>query len=83
MTRIGTGCAVPVEALLHRPQGTGIMVYDQGRFHEQAVTVSARDGDLALIEPCVSLPVAVASEAKLSLLPTAGTIQIIAGDNHE
>lgn len=83
VTRIGTGCAVPVEALLHRPHGPGIMVYDQERFHEQMVTVSAQNGDLALIEPCVSQPVAVASEAKLSLLPTAGTIQIIAGDNHE
>ncbi len=83
VTRTDTGCAVPVEALLHRQQGTGIMVYDQERFYEQIVTVSAQDGDLALIKPCVSLPVAVASEAKLSLLPTAGAIQIIAGDNHE
>jgi len=83
VTKNGTGCAVPVQALLHRPGGESIMVYEQEQFYEKTVTVMAQDAHFALIEPCVNVPVAVASEAKLSLLPTSGSIQILSGENNE
>ncbi len=82
VTGQGTGCGVPVRSLLHRPDGESVMLYLNGRFREQSVTVLARDADYALIEPCVDGPVAVASEAKLGLLPTSG-VQVFAGETNE
>jgi len=82
-TRTLSGCAVPIQALLHRGQGTSLMVYQDGRFGEKSVSVLARDGEFAVVEPVVSLPVAVAAEAKLSLLPAARGIHVIAGDGNE
>ncbi|WP_456386890.1 efflux RND transporter periplasmic adaptor subunit [Desulfolithobacter sp.] len=82
VTRRGSGCSVPVRALLHRPDGESVMLHEKGRFQERAVTVLARDARYALIEPCVEGAVAVASEAKLSLLPTSG-VQVLAGETNE
>jgi RND family efflux transporter MFP subunit len=83
VTKQGTGCAVPVQALLHRPEGESVMVYEEEQFHEKSITVIARDAHSALIEPCVNVPVAVASEAKLSILPSSGRIQLLSGENNE
>ncbi len=79
-----SGCSVPLEAILHRKNGTGIMVYtEENRFEEQAVDVVAADSEFALITPCVQHHVAVASEARLSLLPTWGKVEVIMGESHE
>jgi RND family efflux transporter MFP subunit len=78
-----SGCAVPVRALLHRKDGTSIMVFRDDHFSSQPVEVSVLGEDSALISPCPREPVAVAAEAKLSLLPTYGRIRIIAGESNE
>ncbi len=83
ITKTASGCSVPIQALLHRPEGESIMLYQGDRFHENGVTVSARDNDFALIDPCFTQPVAVASEAKLSLLPSHGRVSIFSGKNDE
>jgi RND family efflux transporter MFP subunit len=83
VTKRATGCSVPAQALLHRASGESIMVYQGGHFAEQVVTVTARDRNFAIIDPCVSEPVAVASEAKLSLLPTHGKVSVFTGKNDE
>jgi len=83
ITRTESGCSVPVQALLHRPKGQSIMIYQGDRFHEKAISVLARNNDFALIDPCETLPIAVASEAKLSLLPTHGSVSIFSGKNNE
>ena len=77
-----TGCTVPPDSLLHRPEQVSIMVYQNDQFKEQAVTVAAMDREAAVIIPCPTEPVAAASEAKLSLLPTYGRIRIIAGEDN-
>ncbi len=82
-TQTLSGCAVPIQALLHRGQGTSLMLYRDGRFEEKNVSVLAQDAEFAVVEPVVSLPVAVAAEAKLSLLPAARGIQVIAGEGNE
>ena len=79
VTKTASGCAVPVQALLHRARGESIMVYRGDHFEEKPVSVKARDKGFALIDPCVISPVAVASETKLSLLPAYGNIRISPG----
>ena len=83
VTKTASGCAVPVSALLHRKQGISIMLYQDDHFTEKPVTVLAQNQKFALIDPPASHPVAVAAEAKLSLLPTYGKIRVLPEDKHE
>lgn len=83
VTRTATGSAVPLQALLHRKQGTSVMAYQEGQFEEQPVDVAAQGNGFAVIEPSVSAPVAMASEAKLSLLPSYGEVRVSAEAQHE
>jgi RND family efflux transporter MFP subunit len=72
VVRRGRGCAVPVEALLHTPGGVQVMQQAEGGFRPLRVQVRVQGRDYALVEPCPPAPVAVAAEAKLSLLPLYG-----------
>ncbi|MCF6289981.1 MAG: efflux RND transporter periplasmic adaptor subunit [Desulfobacterales bacterium] len=83
VVKSGSGCGVPVRALLHRDRGESIMLLQGDRFAEKAVTVKARDKKFALIDPCPATPVAVAAEAKLGLLPSYGRIKVIREKNNE
>jgi len=76
----GKGCTVPVNALLHQKEGRMVMVYENGRFNPFPVKIQGQNETLALIDPCPSSPVAVGPEAKLSLLPSYGSVQIIHGE---
>jgi RND family efflux transporter MFP subunit len=83
VTREATGCAVPLQALLHREPGVRVMLYSRNRFTETPVRILARGQVFAVIEPTLKQPVAVAAEAKLSLLPTFAEVRITAGERHE
>jgi len=83
ITGTATGCAVPVQALLHGKKGTSIMVYQKDHFEQKNVRVKIQDKNFALILPCVNQVVALASEAKLSLLPFQGSISVIAEEKNE
>ena len=79
----GKGCTVPVNALLHQKEGVQVMVYEDSRFQPFPVTVLAQNKDRALIKPCPTAPVALGTEAKLSLLPTYGPVKISRGKERE
>lgn len=83
LTFAGSGCRVPVGALLQKKEGAQVMLYADGEFAPFSVTVIASNKDYALIEPCPSTPVAVAAEAKLSQLPGFGQVLIHRSDAHE
>jgi len=76
----GKGCTVPINALLHQKEGCRVMVYENGRFKAFPVIIPGQNRERALIDPCPSFPVAVGSEAKLSLLSTYGHVRIIQGE---
>ncbi|MEA1921376.1 MAG: efflux RND transporter periplasmic adaptor subunit [Pseudomonadota bacterium] len=83
VTKTASGCTVPISALLHRKQGTSLMLYQDDHFKEKPVSILAQGKEFALIDPPLNQPVAVAAEAKLSLLPTYGKIRVLPGDKHE
>ena len=83
VTGRSTGCTVPVQALLHREQGVSVMIYREGHFVEQPVTVTVQGHNFAVVEPGITTPVAVAAEAKLSILPSFGEVRISAEGRHE
>ena len=80
VTDVASGCAVPLQALLHRKGGISVMAYQDGHFTETPVKIKVQNRELALIEPCLTTRVAVASEAKLSLLPGYGNIKVLVGE---
>ena len=83
ITKTASGCTVPITALLHRKQGTSVMLYQDDHFKEKPITVLAQGKEFALIDPPLNHPVAVAAEAKLSRLPTYGRVRVISGDTNE
>ena len=80
VTDTASGCAVPLQALLHRKGGISIMAYQDDHFTETPVKIKIQNRELALIEPCLTTRVAIASEAKLSLLSGYGNIKVLAGE---
>lgn len=83
VTATASGCALPLQSLLHRTTGISVMQYQQDHFIETPVTVQIRNAEFALVTPCPSEPVALAAEAKLSLLPGYGAFKILAGAQDE
>ncbi len=67
-------CTLPLNALLHKHDGTYIMVYKDGKFSQMKVDVILQNSQKVAISSCPKEPVAIASEAKLSILPTYGKI---------
>ena len=79
----GSGCTVPINALLHNKNNTQIMVYENSSFRPVNVTITAHNKRYAMIDPCSASSVAVGSEAKLSQLQAFGKIRVWHGDQHE
>jgi multidrug efflux pump subunit AcrA (membrane-fusion protein) len=83
LTFAESGCRVPLDALLRKQEGAQMMRYAGGEFAPFPVTIIASNREYALVEPCPSVPVAVAAEAKLSQLPGFGQILVHRSDAHE
>jgi len=79
----GSGCIVPFNTLLKAKETTQVMMYTDGAFKPLPVTVIAENNDHALIEPCPEYPIAVATAAKLGMLPGYDNISINKGDANE
>ncbi|WP_373031404.1 efflux RND transporter periplasmic adaptor subunit [Sulfurovum sp.] len=71
------GCSIPLNAILHRKDKTTVMLYEKGRFKPFEVTVILQDEKDAIISECTTSPIAIASEAKLALLPAHGSFDLI------
>jgi len=79
----GSGCRVPIDALVQRKEGAQVMLFADGTFSPLEVKISASNKDYALINPCPTSPIAVAAEAKLSQLPGFSRVRINRSDAHE
>jgi RND family efflux transporter MFP subunit len=80
VTAEARGCTVPQDALLHRHGKTYVMEYRERHFEAKEVEVLLQDTERALLETCPAHPVATASEAKLALLPTMGSVKLGGGE---
>jgi RND family efflux transporter MFP subunit len=67
-------CTLPLNAILHKREGTYVMVYKDGKFSQHKVSIILQNAHRVAISPCPKGVVATASEAKLSVLPTYGKI---------
>jgi len=76
VTNSAKGCMVPSNTLLHKTDGTYIVVYEDGKFKFQKEDIVIENANEAIIKNCTDLPIAMASEAKLALLPSFGKVYI-------
>ncbi len=81
ITKETKGCIVPSDTLLHKKEGTFVMLYDEGRFSPSKVEVGMQESEKALISPCPNRPIAQASEVKLATLPAFKNVEILGVDN--
>ena len=68
-TQKAKGCLLPANTLLHKKEGTFVMVYKEGRYSPLKVNIEMQSDDLVLLSPCPKTAVAQASEVKLAALP--------------
>lgn len=71
-----TGCSIPLNAILNKKDEKFIMLYKEGKFQAQKINVLLQNSKSAIIESCPKEKIAIASEAKLSILPTLGSVNI-------
>ena len=77
LTKESSGCIVPSNTLLHKKEGTFVMIYNKKKFSPLKVEVQMKENEKALILPCPTAPIAQASEVKLATLPAYGHVNII------
>ncbi len=78
-----SGCTVPLNALLRTKEGARVMIHENKVFKSLKVDIIAENKAQALIEPCPDSPVAVAAGAKLSQLPSYGSVLVHGSETHE
>ncbi len=76
LTNKKRGCILPDTTLLHKKEGTFVMLYKEGKFVPLKVNVEMQNRNSVLLSPCPKVPVAKASEVKLSQLPSYGNVTI-------
>ncbi len=82
LTFSGSGCRVPLNALILIEEGAKLMLYQDKKFAPFPVSIIADNKNHALVEPCPSVPMAIGAAAKLSELPGFAKVLINRGDVH-
>ncbi len=77
LTQEAQGCMLPQDTLLHKKEGTFVMVYEKGRFRAMKVNVKMQEYSHVILSPCPTTPVAQASEVKLSALPAYDGVEVL------
>ena len=71
-----SGCTLPINAILHKTDADFIMIYKDNHFFAQKIDIILQNDERVVIKECPKALVALASEAKLSLLPTFANVVI-------
>jgi len=82
VTKEKRGCTLSDTTILHNKDGDFIMAYTKGRFVPVKVKILIEDKNKVLITPCPKVPVANASEAKLSSLTALKDVKVV-GESDE
>jgi len=82
LTGEAKGCIFPANTLVHKKEGTYVMVYLKEKFVPLKVDVMMQDAQNVLLSQCPDASVAYGDEVKLAALPVYDTVQII-GEKHE
>jgi RND family efflux transporter MFP subunit len=72
-----SGCVINDNTILHKKDGTFVMVYNGKTFSPLKVDVKMKEGNLLIVTPCPNAPIAQASEARLAELPAYDKVSVI------
>jgi RND family efflux transporter MFP subunit len=81
LTKSAKGCLLPADTLLHKKDGTYVMIYSNKSFTPLKLNVKIATKDKVIVSPCPKNPVARGSEVKLSKLQAYNNVSIIGDDN--
>lgn len=81
LTKKSKGCIVPSDTVLHKKEGSFVMMYEKGKFTPFHVTIEMQEDQQMLVSPCPTSAVAKASEVKLSQLPAYDNVEITGAQN--
>ena len=79
LTQEKEGCLLPSDTLIHKKEGTFIMIEDHGSFTPMKVNVEIEKKDQIIVTPCPKHAVARGSEVKLSKLQAYDKVTILGG----
>lgn len=82
LTKEAQGCVLPQDTLLHKKEGTFVMVYTKGSFTPKKVNIEMQEESKVILSPCPSSEIAQASEVKLAALPAYDKVEVL-GASHE
>ena len=82
LTKVAQGCVLPHDTLLHKKEGTFVMLHEKGSFTPLKVNVEMQENGQVIVSPCPSGAIAQASEVKLSALPAYDKVEVL-GESHE
>lgn len=77
VTQSQSGCILPDTTIVHKKDGTYLMVYKENKFIPQKVEVKLHNGNRILVAPCPKEWIASASEVKLAALPAYENVHLI------
>ena len=81
ITKSMRGCSVLNESLLHNENDIFVLAFKDKKFEKVKVEVLIENEQRAIIAPCVSEKVAVASESKLAILPFYKNLTLVSSDD--
>ena len=79
LTQEKQGCLLPADTLIHKQEGTFIMIEDHDSFKPMKVRVEIEKKDKIIVTPCPKNAVARGSEVKLSKLQAYDKVNILGG----
>jgi len=77
LTQSSSGCILPDTTIVHKKEGSYVMVYKQGRFTPLKVEIKMHAGNQIMLSVCPKGLVASASEVKLASLPAYESVEIL------
>ncbi len=83
VTHEAQGCIIPDTTVLHKKEGTFVMVYnkDKGTFSPMKIHVNLLQRNRVLVSECPTSPIAQASEVKLAQLPAYNNVTVTGVNN--
>ena len=82
LTQVTQGCILPHDTILHKKEGTFVMMYEKNSFIPHRVDVLMQEGTEVIVATCPPGAIAQASEVKLASLPAYDKVEIL-GVSHE
>ncbi|MFT7003947.1 MAG: multidrug efflux pump subunit AcrA (membrane-fusion protein) [Sulfurimonas sp.] len=77
ITKNVRGFALPINTILHKKDANYVVIYEGGVFEFKKINILAQNDEYVIISENISQMIALASESKLSILPSSSNYKIV------